>query len=302
VVTCGITFMFGGLRISDKAEVLDLTDRPIPGIYAAGELEGGIFFRDAPGRPSKTDEVPRNTLAASTFPARPRAGANLTRAPPAGRTALCPLDASARQSRRALAVGPRWGASQLKRRKLGQWPDAQVRTDQRQEQAEEANVIDRCTTVVLTVPIIARRTDIDRLGARRTSTSAHARKTDPSTAAPAASRPTKRARPSRFRLILPGLVMTIGLGASPGRAEWTATELNTFGNTCIRTCEEDSTKPASAGYCRAYCVCLVAEAQRIYDTYKAMTDEATSGDPTDRRQRFLALSPICRQRASDSVR
>jgi tricarballylate dehydrogenase len=44
VVTCGITFTFGGLRISDKAEVLDLTDRPIPGLYAAGELVGGIFY------------------------------------------------------------------------------------------------------------------------------------------------------------------------------------------------------------------------------------------------------------------
>jgi tricarballylate dehydrogenase len=44
VVTCGITFTFGGLRITDKAEVLDLTDRPIPGLYAAGELVGGIFY------------------------------------------------------------------------------------------------------------------------------------------------------------------------------------------------------------------------------------------------------------------
>ena len=44
VVTCGITFTFGGLRISDKAEVLDLTDRPIPGLFAAGELVGGIFY------------------------------------------------------------------------------------------------------------------------------------------------------------------------------------------------------------------------------------------------------------------
>ncbi len=44
VVTCGITFTFGGLRITDKAEVLDLTDRAIPGLYAAGELVGGIFY------------------------------------------------------------------------------------------------------------------------------------------------------------------------------------------------------------------------------------------------------------------
>jgi tricarballylate dehydrogenase len=49
VVTCGITFTFGGLRINGSAEVLDLVDRPIPGLYAAGELVGGIFYQNYPG-------------------------------------------------------------------------------------------------------------------------------------------------------------------------------------------------------------------------------------------------------------
>ena len=49
VVTCGITFTFGGLRINDNAEVLDLVDRPIPGLFAAGELVGGIFYQNYPG-------------------------------------------------------------------------------------------------------------------------------------------------------------------------------------------------------------------------------------------------------------
>jgi tricarballylate dehydrogenase len=44
VVTCGITFTFGGLRIDERAAVLDVTDRPIPGLYTAGELVGGIFY------------------------------------------------------------------------------------------------------------------------------------------------------------------------------------------------------------------------------------------------------------------
>lgn len=44
VVTCGITFTFGGLRINDSGAVLDVTDQPIPGLYAAGELVGGIFY------------------------------------------------------------------------------------------------------------------------------------------------------------------------------------------------------------------------------------------------------------------
>ena len=44
VVTCGITFTFGGLKIDETAAVLDTGDRPIPGLYAAGELVGGIFY------------------------------------------------------------------------------------------------------------------------------------------------------------------------------------------------------------------------------------------------------------------
>ena len=44
VVTCGITFTFGGLRINTSGEVQDVTDRSIPGLYAAGELVGGIFY------------------------------------------------------------------------------------------------------------------------------------------------------------------------------------------------------------------------------------------------------------------
>ncbi len=44
VVTCGITFTFGGLRINEHGSVLDVTDVAIPGLYAAGELVGGIFY------------------------------------------------------------------------------------------------------------------------------------------------------------------------------------------------------------------------------------------------------------------
>jgi tricarballylate dehydrogenase len=48
-VTCGITFTFGGLRITPEAAVLDLEDRPIAGLYAAGELVGGLFYHNYPG-------------------------------------------------------------------------------------------------------------------------------------------------------------------------------------------------------------------------------------------------------------
>ena len=48
-VTCGITFTFGGLRINTDAQVLDTDGAPIPGLYAAGELVGGIFYFNYPG-------------------------------------------------------------------------------------------------------------------------------------------------------------------------------------------------------------------------------------------------------------
>lgn len=48
-VTCGITFTFGGLRIDESARVLDTSGRPIDGLFAAGELVGGLFYFNYPG-------------------------------------------------------------------------------------------------------------------------------------------------------------------------------------------------------------------------------------------------------------
>jgi tricarballylate dehydrogenase len=48
-VTCGITFTFGGLRINTDAQVLSSDGEPIRGLYAAGELVGGIFWFNYPG-------------------------------------------------------------------------------------------------------------------------------------------------------------------------------------------------------------------------------------------------------------
>jgi tricarballylate dehydrogenase len=48
-VTCGITFTFGGLRIDDHASVINTDGLPIPGLYAAGELLGGLFYFNYPG-------------------------------------------------------------------------------------------------------------------------------------------------------------------------------------------------------------------------------------------------------------
>ena len=48
-VTCGVTFTFGGLRINTAAAVLNTDYQPIRGLYAAGELVGGLFYFNYPG-------------------------------------------------------------------------------------------------------------------------------------------------------------------------------------------------------------------------------------------------------------
>ena len=49
-VTCGITFTFGGLRANAATgQVLDTEDLPITGLYAAGELLGGLFYHNYAG-------------------------------------------------------------------------------------------------------------------------------------------------------------------------------------------------------------------------------------------------------------
>ena len=48
-VTCGVTFTFGGVKISTEGQVMDTNGDPIPGLFAAGEMVGGIFYFNYPG-------------------------------------------------------------------------------------------------------------------------------------------------------------------------------------------------------------------------------------------------------------
>ena len=48
-VGCGLTFTFGGLRIDETGCVMDTDLAPIRGLYAAGELVGGLFYGNYPG-------------------------------------------------------------------------------------------------------------------------------------------------------------------------------------------------------------------------------------------------------------
>ena len=46
--TGGITFTFGGLKVNENAQVIGTDWRPLPGLYACGELIGGLFYDNYP--------------------------------------------------------------------------------------------------------------------------------------------------------------------------------------------------------------------------------------------------------------
>lgn len=48
-VTGGVTFTYGGLKVDTQGAVLTEDGNAIPGLYACGELVGGVFFAGYPG-------------------------------------------------------------------------------------------------------------------------------------------------------------------------------------------------------------------------------------------------------------
>lgn len=48
-VTCGITFTYGGLKANKRGQVLAAGDVPILGLYASGEILGGVFYQNYAG-------------------------------------------------------------------------------------------------------------------------------------------------------------------------------------------------------------------------------------------------------------
>ena len=47
-VAGGLTFTYGGLRVDTNCQVINKQDRPIGGLFAAGELTGGFFYYNYP--------------------------------------------------------------------------------------------------------------------------------------------------------------------------------------------------------------------------------------------------------------
>jgi tricarballylate dehydrogenase len=48
-VTTGISFTFGGVKINNRGQIVTNSQEPIPGLYAAGEMVGGLFYYNYPG-------------------------------------------------------------------------------------------------------------------------------------------------------------------------------------------------------------------------------------------------------------
>ena len=46
--TGGITFTFGGVKVNDKTQVIGTDWRPLKGLYACGEMIGGLFYDNYP--------------------------------------------------------------------------------------------------------------------------------------------------------------------------------------------------------------------------------------------------------------
>lgn len=48
-VTSGITFTYGGVKVNKKGEVLNQNAEPVAGLFACGEMVGGVFYHGYPG-------------------------------------------------------------------------------------------------------------------------------------------------------------------------------------------------------------------------------------------------------------
>lgn len=47
-VVCGLTMTYGGVKTSERAQVIDTSERVIKGLYAVGEVTGGFFYHNYP--------------------------------------------------------------------------------------------------------------------------------------------------------------------------------------------------------------------------------------------------------------
>ncbi|HYC48100.1 MAG TPA: FAD-dependent tricarballylate dehydrogenase TcuA [Burkholderiales bacterium] len=64
-VGTGITFTYGGVKIDTATRILDYEDAPLPGLYAAGEMIGGLFYFNYPAGSGLTSGAVFGRIAGS---------------------------------------------------------------------------------------------------------------------------------------------------------------------------------------------------------------------------------------------
>jgi tricarballylate dehydrogenase len=72
-VTCGITFTFGGVKVTTEGQAVDSNGYPVKGLYIAGEMVGGLFYHNYPGASGLTSGAVFGRLAGKSA-ARAAAG------------------------------------------------------------------------------------------------------------------------------------------------------------------------------------------------------------------------------------
>ncbi len=69
-VTCGVTFSFGGVKINTEGAVENTLGHTIPGLFAAGEMVGGLFYHNYPGGTGLTSGAVFGRIAGANAAAR----------------------------------------------------------------------------------------------------------------------------------------------------------------------------------------------------------------------------------------
>lgn len=62
-VNCGITFTYGGIKANRQSQVINMEGEVIPGLYACGEIVGGLFFHNYPGGTGQLSGAVRGRIA-----------------------------------------------------------------------------------------------------------------------------------------------------------------------------------------------------------------------------------------------
>ena len=70
-VTGGITFTYGGVKVDGRCRIVDEESKPIAGLFAGGEMVGGVFFEGYPGGSGLTSGAVFGRIAGASAASNP---------------------------------------------------------------------------------------------------------------------------------------------------------------------------------------------------------------------------------------